>query len=263
MPLTFWAKTSGTWINAATVFMGTYLGLLLQGRLPLPMITILTQGVGLITLAIGFSMATSLGKVKIGSMDGIILALFAIVLGGILGEWLKIENRLTQLGNWLKARLHGRGRFTEGFVAASLLFCVGPLTLLGSFNNGLTGNNTLLSLKATMDGIAAIALTSSFGIGVGFSVIVILLYQGGLSLLAAELAQTLPHPSTSPSVLLLTGVGGLMILGIGLNLLEIAQIRVASFLPALFLAPVAYEIVVKGIVYFSILCQRTTPSICL
>jgi uncharacterized membrane protein YqgA involved in biofilm formation len=245
MPLTFWAKTSGTWINAATILMGTSLGLVLQGRLPLPMLQVLTQGVGLITLYIGFSMTTSISKVKAGQIDGVILALVAIALGGILGEWWHIEQRLTQLGHWLKTRVRGNGGFTEGFVAASLLFCVGPLALIGSFNNGLTGDNTLLSLKATMDGIAAIALTSSFGIGVGFSILTILLYQGGLSLLAAELAKTFPDPTHHPSILLITGVGGLMIFGIGFNLLEIAQIRIASFLPALLLAPLVYEIVVR------------------
>lgn len=122
-------------------------------------------------------------------------------------------------------------------MAASLLFCVGPMTLIGSLNNGLTGDNTLLLLKAVMDGLASIALTSSFGIGVGFSVLIVLLYQGGVSLAAGLLAQTLADPATSPTVLLITGVGGLMILGLGLNLLEVARVRVASLLPALLLAP--------------------------
>jgi uncharacterized protein len=236
MTLDFWAKTSGTWINAATVLLGTGLGLLLQGRLPLNMQQVITQGLGLITLFVGFGMAGSVNKVQ-GRIDGVILALLAIVIGGLLGEWWQLEARLEGVGNWLKQRFKGRGSFTEGFMAASLLFCVGPITLIGSLNNGLTGDNTLLLLKAVMDGLASIALTSSFGIGVGFSVPVILIYQGGISLAAGLLAQTLPDPATSPVVLLITGVGGLMILGLGLNLLEITRIRVASLLPALLLAP--------------------------
>lgn len=236
MGFDFWTKTSGTWINVATVLIGTGLGLLLRGRLPLNMQRIITQGLGLITLFVGFSMAGSLDKID-SQIDGVILALLAIVVGGLLGEWWQIELRLEAVGNWLKGSFSGKGSFTEGFMAASLLFCVGPLTLIGSLNNGLTGDNTLLLLKAVMDGLAAVALTSSFGIGVGFSALIILLYQGGVSLAAGLLAQSLPDPATSPGVLLITGVGGLMILGLGLNLLEVARIRVASLLPALLLAP--------------------------
>ena len=242
MAIDLWVKTSGTWINAATVVLGTALGLLLRGRLPAQMQQIITQGIGLLTLFVGVSMAESLGKAKAGSVDGIILGLIAIVLGGVAGEWWQLEDKLAAVGNWLKQRFRGKGSFTEGFVAASLLFCIGPLTLIGSLNNGLTGDNTLLTLKAVMDGIAAIALTSSYGIGVGFSVLVILLYQGGISLAAGGLSQAIPDPTTSAPVLLVTGVGGLIILGLGLNLLQVAQIRVASFLPALFFAPIVFGI---------------------
>lgn len=198
---------------------------------------IITQGLGLITLFVGFSMAGSVNQVNVGQIDGVILALLAVVLGGLLGEWWRLEQRLEALGNWLKRRFKGKGSFTEGFMAASLLFCVGPMTLIGSLNNGLTGDNTLLLLKAVMDGLASVALTSSFGIGVGFSVLIVLIYQGGVSLAAGLLAQSLPDPATSPVVLLVTAVGGLMILGLGLNLLEVARVRVASLLPALLLAP--------------------------
>lgn len=236
MPFDFWTKTSGTWINAVTILLGTMLGLVLRGRLPLGMQQIITQGLGLITLFVGFSMAASVNKVE-SRIDGVILALLAIVAGGLLGEWWRIEARLEAVGNWLKQRFKGKGSFTEGFMAASLLFCVGPVTLIGSLNNGLTGDNTLLLLKAVMDGLAAVALTSSFGIGVGFSILIVLVYQGGVSLAAGLLAQTLPDPASSPAVLLITGVGGLMILGLGLNLLEVVRVRVASFLPALLLAP--------------------------
>lgn len=240
MSLSLFAKTSGTWINVVTILLGTALGLLLQGRLPLRMQRIITQAVGLITLFVGISMASSLGKVKGGQVDGVILGLLALALGGLLGEWAQLEKMLEAIGDWLKQRFRGKGSFTEGFVAASLLFCIGPLSLLGSINNGLTGNNTLLTLKAAMDGLASIALTSSFGVGVGFSSLSILVYQGILSLGAGALAQALPDPATAPPVLLVTGVGGVMILGLGLNLLEVAKVQVASFLPTLVLAPLLY-----------------------
>lgn len=203
---------------------------------------IITQGIGLITLFVGVTMAGSLTQVQAGQVDGVILGLLAIVLGGVLGEWARLEELLTAIGDWLKHRFQGKGNFTEGFVAASLLFCIGPLALIGSLNNGLTGDDTLLVLKAIMDGIASIVLTSSYGIGVGFSVLSILLYQGGLSLAAGNLAQAIPDPATAQPVLLATGVGGLIIVGLGLNLLQVANIRVASLLPALFLAPLVYWI---------------------
>jgi hypothetical protein len=243
MTLDFWARTSGTWINSTTVLLGSTVGLFLGARLPRPMQLVITQSLGLLTLYIGFTMAGSLAQGRAGVVDGVILGLLSIVGGGLLGEWWGIEEKLEAIGDWLKRHFKGQGRFTEGFVVASLLFCVGPLTLLGSINNGLLGDNTLLTLKASMDGLAAIALTSSYGIGVGFSTLTILIYQGGLSLAAGALAQLIPDPANAPPVLLMTGVGGLMIVGLGLNLLEITKIRVASLLPALALAPLLHGLV--------------------
>ena len=240
MNLDFWDKTSGTWINVFTVILGTCLGLLLKDRFSAKIQTIITQGIGLLTLWIGLSMANSMGQVRVGGIDGAILGLVALVLGGVIGEWLQIEEKLTSVGDWLKQKFRGQGLFTEGFVASSLLFCVGPMTLLGSFNNGLNGDNTLLTLKAAMDGIIAIALANIYGIGVGFSTIVILIYQGGLSLIVGAIANSMPQADDNPYILLITGIGGLIILAIGCNLLEIAKIRVASFLPAIALAPLIY-----------------------
>jgi len=240
--LSFWGRTSGTWINVATVLMGSGLGLLLRHRLPTTMQQIITQAVGLLTLVIGFAMSRSLFEVEAGPVDGVILGLLALVIGGLLGEWWQVEKRLVAIGDTLKAQVKGGGRFTEGFVAASLLFCIGPMTIIGSLNNGLSGDNALLTLKAAMDGLAAIALTGSYGIGVGFSALTVLFIQGGLSLLAGSLATVLVDPATDPHVLLTTGIGGMMIIGLGLSLLEVAKIRVASFLPALVMSPLVVAI---------------------
>lgn len=242
--LSFWAKTSGTWINVATILVGTGVGLLLRNRLPQPMRQIITQAVGLMTLVIGFSMVQSLSEIKAGPIDGVILALLAMVAGGLLGEWWQIEKRLIDVGDWLKQRVRGGGRFTEGFVAASLLFCIGPMAILGSLNNGLAGDSTILALKSTMDGLAAIALTGSYGFGVGFSALPIAVYQGGLSLLAGLLATLLPDPVNDPRVLVVTGIGGMVILGLSLNLLEVAKVRVASFLPALLVGPLLIAVAI-------------------
>ena len=242
MNLSFWAKTSGTWINIFTVILGTSLGLLLKDRLGSKIQTIITQGVGLLTIWIGLSMANSMGKVEAKGIDGAVLGLLAMVLGGVTGEWLQIEERLATVGNWLKRKFKGRGKFTEGFVASSLLFCIGPMSLIGSFNNGLNGDNTLLTIKATMDGVISIALANIYGVGVGFSALIILVYQGGLSLLSGLVGATVPNPENSPYILLITGVGGLTILAIGCNLLELVKIRVGSFLPAIAIAPLVYWI---------------------
>ena len=243
--LDFWSKTSGTWINVFTVILGTSLGLILKDHLSAKIQTIITQGIGLLTIWIGLTMANSMGKVQAGGIDGAVLGLIAIVLGGVVGEWLEIEEKLTTIGEWLKQKFRGKGLFTEGFVASSLLFCVGPMALLGSFNNGLTGDNTLLTLKATMDGIISIALANIYGIGVGFSTLIILFYQGGLSLMIGSIANTVPQADDSPYLLIITGIGGLMIMAIGCNLLEIAKIRVASFLPAIAFGPLVYWFAVR------------------
>jgi uncharacterized protein len=238
MTLDFLGKTSGTWINVVAILVGTGLGLLMRGRLPEKMQRVITQGVGLTVMVVGVGMANSLGKVQVGRSPGVILGMVAMVIGGLLGEWWLLEDRLEAIGHWLKRKFKGDRGFTEGLVTASLLFCIGPMAVIGSLSNGLNGDNTVLVLKSAIDGLAAIALTSSFGIGVGFSSLPILLYQGGLSLSSGLL--TLPNPATAPPVILITGVGGLIIVGTGMNLLEVTKVRLASFLPALPLTLVLY-----------------------
>lgn len=242
MAIDFWAKTSGTWINIITVTTGTTLGLILKDRLTQKMQSIITQGIGLITIWLGISMANTLSQVQINDIAGVIIALLAIIIGGIIGEWLQIEEKLVSIGNWLKKYLSGHGKFTEGFVASSLLFCVGPMTLIGCLNNGLTGDNALLTVKATMDGIVSVALANIYGIGVMASTLVLLVYQGGISLAAGTVASNISDPNNSPSVLITTGVGGLLVVAIGLNLLEITKIRTASFLPAIAVSLIIYDL---------------------
>jgi uncharacterized membrane protein YqgA involved in biofilm formation len=240
--MTAFNPLSGTLVNIATILAGSGLGLLLRNHWSKAMLQIVTQGVALIVILVGLQMAQSLMRLQGIAIDGVVLGLVSLVAGGLLGEWLAIETRLQDLGNWLKAKVRGDGQFTEGFVAASLLFCVGPMALVGCLNNGLTGDDRILVLKATMDGLAAIALAGSSGLGVAFSVLPLGMYQGSLALAAGFLAQLVPDPATNPHVLALTGVGGLAIVAIGLNLLEVTRIRVASFLPALVMAPLIYAI---------------------
>ena len=228
----------GTIINTATVLVGGSVGYFIGHRIKDSIRTIVVQVIGLATLVMGIS--------NVMDTQNLVFPLVGMVLGAIIGELLRIEDRLESLGEVLRKRFaKGSGdesTVVQGFVTATLLFCVGPMTLLGAIQNGLTGDASLLFLKATLDGLSAIALTSSFGVGVGFSVLVILLYQGGVALLAGTLSQALPDPAQDPRVLLVTGVGGLMILGIGINLLGLTRVRVASFLPALLLAPLVWAL---------------------
>jgi uncharacterized membrane protein YqgA involved in biofilm formation len=191
-------------------------------------------GLGLFTFAFGIQ--------KFFDSGNLIVVLLSLLIGGILGEWWRIEDRLERLGGYLEKRFtrgssqdgNTRSRFVRGFLTASLLFCVGPMTILGSIDDGLTGDYSTLTIKAIMDGFAAMAFASSLGVGVLFSVLVVLIYQGGLSLLAQQAAAVI----TDPMMAEMNAVGGVLLLGIAVSsLLEIKTIRVANFLPALVIAP--------------------------
>lgn len=229
--MSLWAQTSGTIVNVVAVLLGSAAGLALRGRLNDRTVTVVMQAIGLTTVYIGIRSAWDLGRVD--APPGVIVALLGLAAGGALGEALRLEQRLDGLGERLRKRFRGEGRFTEGFVAATLLFCVGPLTLLGAIQNGLTGDPGFLLLKSALDGLSSLALATTFGVGVMASTIVIAVYQGGLSLGAGLLTQWLPDPANDPRVLLVNGVGGLMIVGLGLGLLDIVRVRVAAMLPAL------------------------------
>ncbi|GAB4404975.1 MAG: DUF554 domain-containing protein [Anaerolineales bacterium] len=230
---------TGTLLNIATVLMGSALGLLFGNRLPEKTRSTIVAGLGLFTLAIAIKMFTS--------SQNELIVLGALLLGGLLGEWARLEDRLSALGAWLEARFGGRStnpnehnRFVRGFLTASLVFCIGPMTILGSLQDGLTGDYKLLAIKSVLDGFAAVAFASTLGVGVAFSVIVILLYQGGLSLLAAQISPWISDAMMTE----MTATGGVLLLGLALSsLLEIKKIRAGNFLPALLIAPLFVAIV--------------------
>jgi hypothetical protein len=243
MELTFWGMTAGTWINAASVLAGTAVGAGLRSRLNGVTQRTMQQAVGLITLVIGTQMALRLGQVQAGALDGVLLALVALALGALVGEALQIEARLAAIGALASRTGDGDSRFNEAVITPFLLFCVGPLTLLGSIANGLTGDSTLLVLKSTLDGIASVALACSFGALVGLTVLPLVVVQLGLSLAAAGFGGVIGDPAQSPAFVLAVGVGGVLLLGLGLQLLEVARVRVAALLPSLLLAPASYVLV--------------------
>jgi len=245
------ARTSGTLINVGAVGLGTLVGVLAGARLPERLHRTLMQVLGLVTFSVGLDMARALAGLHSGPLPGIITGLVCLAVGAIVGEVLRIEERLASLGELARARLGGGGRFTEGFVTASLLFCVGPMAIVGSIQNGLSFDSRTLVLKSTLDGIAAVALAGVYGGGVGLSALAVGVLQGAMSLGAASLAGALPDPSTDVRVLLVSGVGGLLVCGIGVNLLlgglgmEDRRIRVGAMLPALVLAPVLHALLAR------------------
>jgi uncharacterized membrane protein YqgA involved in biofilm formation len=243
---------TGTLINVATVLLGTVIGALLGGRLPERIRLTVMDGLGLVTLVVGVDGALEATRLPLrGLVQGaaagavpILVVLGSVVVGGIVGEVARIEAGLAAIGERLKRRFgRGQGRFTEGFVVASLVFCVGPLTILGSLRDGLSGDYSLLAVKAMLDGFAALAFASALGWGVGFSVVTILVYQGGLSLAAGAVAGAIGDPAASPAIAAVTATGGVLIIGIGLRLLRIREISVGNLLPALILAPAAVLVI--------------------
>jgi uncharacterized membrane protein YqgA involved in biofilm formation len=226
----------GTLINAGTVLVGTAAGTLLGSRLPGRIRETVMHALGLITLLVGVGQGLEAFRPPLSELTrgAVLIVLGSVVIGGVIGEILGIERGLDRLGEALKARFgRGQARFTEGFVVASLVFCVGPLTIVGSIQDGLTGDYQLLAIKSMLDGFAAVAFASALGWGVGFSVLVILVYQGGLSLSASAVAGAF----SDAMIAAMSAVGGVLILGISLRLLDLRQVRVANLLPAVVLAP--------------------------
>lgn len=216
----------GTLVNVATVIAGSIIGLLLQRSLPERFRQIIFQAIGLFTIVYGVMMAL---KLEGGVQYGLALV-FSLLLGGVLGEALDLQRRLERLGGWLKTRIARSGdRFTEGLVTAFLIYCIGPMTLVGSLDSGLRGDHSLLFTKSALDGFMSIALASTYGIGVLVSALPLFVFQAAITLFGMS-----AQHSVSPVMInQLTSVGGVLILGLGLNLLEITKLRITNLLPAL------------------------------
>jgi uncharacterized protein len=267
----------GTVINVATVLVGSALGLLLGARLPTRTRDTVTDALGLVTLLIGALSAAVVRSAAlseaVGSAAPVLIVLGSLLLGGIAGSLLDIEARLEAFGGWLRTllgrrrqtpagtprgetpsgdvpagtlppdssppELAARERFIEGFVTASLVFCVGPLTILGSLSDGLGRGADQLILKAALDGFAAIAFAASLGVGVMASVVAIVVVQGSLTIVGVLVGDVLPEANLAA----VTATGGLLLLGVGLRLLQIRAMPVGNLLPALLVAPVLVSVV--------------------
>ena len=219
---------SGTLLNAATVLVGGVLGTILGDRLPTALRDNVVRGIGLFTLAMGTKFAID--------TSNLLFMLGAMLLGGVIGSIWGVDRRLNALGDALQRRFAAGRTSTvaEGFVTAAIIFCVGPLTFLGSIRNGLTGDATLLSVKSVLDGFTSIALAATLGWGVLLTIPLILVYQGGLALGASLLSGILSELQLRE----MSAVGGLLIIGVGLKLLNIRDVKVADYLPAIIVSPV-------------------------
>jgi uncharacterized membrane protein YqgA involved in biofilm formation len=238
----------GTAVNVATVLLGSTLGVLLGNRLPTRTRDVVTDALGLVTLLIAGTSAMAVLdddlSDAVGDSAPMLIVLGSLLVGGIAGSLLRLESRVESLGGWLQSRLAGGGgtaqrhRFIEGFVVSSLVFCTGPLTILGSLNDGLGNGADQLFLKAALDGFAAIAFAASFGWGVAASAITVVTIQGALTLLGLALGDVLPEPHLAA----ITAAGGLLLLGVALRLLRVREIPVADLLPALLVAPLLVQV---------------------
>ena len=222
---------TGTLIDVAAIVVGGLLGIFFGRRLSDNLKNTVIAGMGLFTTAIGFQMFLK--------TENPLIVLGAIIFGALLGEWWKIEEKIQSLGIWLEKRVAGEtvggsSYFVRGFLSASILFCTGPMAVLGSISDGLRGDFLTLSIKSVLDGFISIAFASTLGMGVTFSALPVLAYQGGISLAASKLDTIISATMMNE----LTATGGILLMGVGISsILEIKKIRVGNFLPAIVLAP--------------------------
>ncbi|QRG67680.1 DUF554 domain-containing protein [Brevibacillus choshinensis] len=226
----------GTLVNAAAIIVGALLGRLLS-RIPDSIRQTVMQGIGLAVILLGIKM--SLGT------NNFLLMIVSIVLGAIIGEWIGIEKGLNSLGQWLERKLGGNreGSIATGFVTATLVYCIGAMGVLGAMDSGLRDNHDILYTKALIDGFSAIIFSSTLGIGVLFSAVPVFVYQGIIALLSTQIYNVVSQATLDAMLVELTAVGGLMIIAIGINVLEIKRINVANMLPALVIAALGVPIV--------------------
>jgi uncharacterized membrane protein YqgA involved in biofilm formation len=222
----------GTWINFAAIIIGGCLGVFLGSRLPERVKNTVIAGMGLFVIALGTQMFLK--------TTNSIIPLGGLLIGGLLGEWWKIEEGFSNLGGWLERRIlpqkeeGGHEKFIRGFLSASVLFCAGPIAILGSIQGGLTGDTQMLIVKSILDGFITMSFASTMGVGVAFSALPVLVYQGAITLLAYQLKPI----ATGLMLAEMTAAGGLVLMAVGISsVLNMYKIRVGSFIPALFITP--------------------------
>lgn len=212
----------GTLINASAVMLGSIIGLIINSKIPKKITNTAFHGVGLFTIVLGIMMAIK--------TNNFLIMIFSIVIGAVIGEIIDIDKRINNFGDWIKKKYKTRNeRFSEGFITAFMLYCMGSMTILGAFEEGIYGIPNLLVAKSVLDGFSSIVLAATMGIGVFFSFIPLIIFQGGLTLFASNMQTVF----TEIIITELTAVGGVILLGLGITMLEIKKIRVLNMLPSL------------------------------
>jgi len=213
----------GTLFNVFTVVVGSAIGLVIKNKLPARIIQVVFQALGLFTMILGVSMTLETNGQHL-------IMIFSLIIGSIIGEVFRLDENFNKLSEQLKAKLKSKNeKFSEGFITAFILFCIGPMAILGSIQEGLGESSELLFTKSVMDGFSSIALAAALGIGVLFSAIPLFLFQGGITLSASFLGTYL-----SPEIIAeLTALGGVLLVGLGINILEIKKIKILNMLPSL------------------------------
>jgi len=226
---------TGTIVNAALIVIGTLLGLLFQ-RIPERMKETVTAAIGLAVVLLGVQMGMK--------SENFLIVIGSLVIGAALGEWWKLDEKLNEVGYQLERRLGGKSKssIAEGFITATLIFVIGAMAVIGALDSGLRGDHDVLYTKGLIDGFTALVLSSTLGIGVMFSAVPVLLYQGAIALLAIQIMKFIPESLMDDFILEMTATGGVMIVAIGLNLVGITRIRVANLLPGILMVAVIVSI---------------------
>lgn len=228
----------GNYVNAGAIILGCLLGLLIKNGLKEKYKEIVMEAIGLSVLFIGASTAIK-GLLDPNAVP--VLFILSLVIGGLIGEWIGLEKRLEGVGDFLQKKFGSKDQnISQGFVDASLIFCVGAMAIMGSLNSGLKGDHSTLFAKSILDGITSLVLTTTLGIGVIFSAVAVFIYQGLIVIFAHAI-----EPYLSPDIIReMTIVGGIIIVGIGLSMLNIKKIRTANLLPAIAIPPIYYLIII-------------------
>lgn len=221
----------GTLVNAGAVIVGGAVGMMFNKSMPERFKTIYFQAVGLFTMAMGIGM--------VYNMQNILIVVSSVAVGALLGEWMNIERAVDRLSEYLRKKLRiGNEKFSEGLVTSFLLFCIGAMTIVGAIDEGTGRSSEVLFTKSLMDGFSALLLASAFGLGVIFSSVPLLIFQGGITLLAMSAS----HFFTPEIIAGLTSTGGILLIGLGINILEIKKLRIMNMIPALFVVVILLSI---------------------
>ncbi|MBJ8007243.1 MULTISPECIES: DUF554 domain-containing protein [Bacillus cereus group] len=226
----------GAVVNGICIIIGTLFGKLFS-NIPESMKGTIMHAIGLTVAALGLQMALK--------SENFLVVILSLVIGAVIGEWLQLEERLTHLGEWLENKVgsKGKGSISEGFVTATLIFAIGAMGILGALDSGIRGNHDILFTKAIIDGFISIILTTTLGIGVVFSAIPVILYEGGIAVFATQINSFVPKELMNQFIVEMTATGGIMIFAIGLNLLGFIKIKVANLLPGILMVGVIVSII--------------------